>query len=340
VPDAIPREILPAGGWQIEANLPTSGIINSLVTRPSNELWIGTPYEVLRYHTDTHEWDEYTTIDGIQAVPRELCLASDGILWGMDIAAGGSDNLPWWSRYNEITDQFEFVGDNAGILHGPASTQSPTCDEDKDGLLWIILQDRSANNQTALYSFDPTTLQSTQHLIASMNSYFSDLAIAPDGMLWIADTSSQQLVVYNPASDEAHPYLGDLWTNDDLSSEGYRGLDNLFFDHQGRLWVQDRGWLDFTTPDQPVWHKIIRSPVFISDFVRLDNQHGWVRPFSTYQSSNGLFWFGSTAGMVRLDPENGEWCLFTTGSSPIAEDEEHNLWIALAGRLYGYPLEP
>ena len=60
-------------------------------------------------------------------------------------------------------------------------------------------------------------------------------------------------------------------------------------------------------------------------------------PNSMYQSSNGWYWFKG-AGIVRLDLEQGSWCLITTGRSDVVEDNDKNLWIAVFGHLYKYPL--
>jgi hypothetical protein len=121
----------------------------------------------------------------------------------------------------------------------------------------------------------------------------------------------------------------------DFNSIGY-----LYFDLAGRLWVDDRGWLDYADPENPIWYRVIRSPAFLTDASRPESQYGWTRPFSMLQSSNGQYWFSSIAGMVRLDPGTGEWCKFTTGYGPISEDDAHTLWIAVFDKLFKYPLTP
>jgi streptogramin lyase len=342
------EEIPPTSGWKAVADLPDLGSVQSLVARPSNEIWLTTGYEAMRYRTDTGEWTSYTTIDGLEAQPGGFCLARNGILWGVDF---NTESLrletPLWSRYNEAIGQFEFVRDQQGILYSFLPVKSPPeCEEDQNGIFWMIAQDRSENNQTALVSFDPSSLLATRHLLAPAGSFYEDLAIGPDGVIWIADGIGQ-LIRYDPTTGEASPYEnyyvyeGHVWERPYLSLEALSdGLDNLYFDHSDRLWIQDRGWLDFTTPGRPIWHQIVRSSVFIDIYGVPESQYGWSRPFRTYQSSNGHFWFSSPAGMVRLDPENGEWCKFTTSSSLIAEDEDHNLWIAVFNKLYRYSLEP
>jgi hypothetical protein len=208
-------------------------------------------------------------------------------------------------------------------------------------VFWMSAQDRDEQNRSVIVSFNSTSLQAVRQLPAPQDSYWGDIAIAPDGAVWIADWGAGQLVRYDPTTGQATPYVGNFWTRQDFSQEAFEGsIGNLYFDRSGRLWIQDRGWLDFTTRGQPMWYQVVRSPVFIDDQVHPESQYGWYRPSTTYQSSNGFFWFGYPAGMVRLDPESGEWCRFTTASGPIAEDEDHNLWIAVFNKLYKYSLEP
>jgi hypothetical protein len=90
-----------------------------------------------------------------------------------------------------------------------------------------------------------------------------------------------------------------------------------------------------------MWHKVVRSPVFISDSSSPENQYGWSSPNQIYQSSDGMYWFSdSNVGLVNLNPANGKWCKFTTGYSPISEDNQGNLWIAVFGKLYKYHITP
>jgi streptogramin lyase len=347
VPGAEPEEIFPTDSWKAVADLPDLGSAQSLVARDPNEIWLTTGYDAWLYRTDTGEWTSYTTIDGLEVRPGGFCLAQNGTLWGLDFKTEALGlETPRWSRYNEVSGQFEFVRDQQGILSG-FHLYSQECNEDQNGVFWVIAQDRYEHNHTALVSFDPSSLLATRHLLAPSGSYYADLAIGPDGVIWIADGAGQ-LIRYDPTTGEASPYeeyyvdeqrfLDDPYLSREALSDGF--FNNLYFDRSNRLWIQDRGWLDFSTPDRPVWHQIVQSAVFIDSGGVPDNQYRWLRPYRTYQSSNGLFWFSAPAGMVRLDPESGEWCRFTTDHSPIAEDEDHNLWMAVFSKLYKYDLEP
>ena len=114
----------------------------------------------------------------------------------------------------------------------------------------------------------------------------------------------------------------------------------LNFDRTGRLWLDEMAWLEISTSGQGTWYDVFRSPVFLTDRTGSERHYMWASAFQTYESSNGLFWFASGAGLVRLDPANGEWCLTTTLRSPLAEDDQGNLWLAGDGQIYKYRLQP
>jgi hypothetical protein len=114
----------------------------------------------------------------------------------------------------------------------------------------------------------------------------------------------------------------------------------IFMDHSGRLWFANYAWLDFSNGSSPVWHRIIESPVFVTDNKLPDSQYRMAYQYSTYQSSNGWYWFTGGNGIVRLNLEQGTWCLITTGISEVVEDNNHNLWIAVFDHLYKYRLKP
>ena len=199
-----------------------------------------------------------------------------------------------------------------------------------------------------LLSFNTAQLQVTEHFTIKApyrmakhpETSYSDVAMGPDGKIWMADVGLEQLASYDPASGEYAVYDGRApGVLSDLSREALIGyIYSLYVDRGGRLWLDDRGWIDFSNPRDPVWNTVIRSPVFINNVVSPEDQYNWDRPNHIYQSSDGLYWFSGAVGMVRFDSETGEWCKFTTGSSPITEDNQGNLWIAVYGKLYRYHL--
>ena len=349
------EEIPPTDIWKIETEMPSLDAVSSLVVRQGYEIWVSTNQAIYKYQTDIHEWKSYTTIGNEYVIPTHLYLASDGTLWGSGLRHLSQDArnkaLPLLSKYNENADQFEFVKDQDGLLQENNSIRLiSNFREDIKGDLWFILYflEDGIGTKSALYNIDPDSLKVKQHFVAPLErSEFVNFAFDPNGKIWVIEfgIKGTQLVQYDPISGKMTPYSGQLPDNgipqDNLVRDpDFNNIRNLYLDRADRLWVDDIGWLDFTDKNNPMWYKIIRSSVFITSSSHPESQYGWTRPYFTYQSSNGQYWFSSQAGMVRLNPEKAEWCLFTTGSSPVVEDENGNLWIVVFGKLYKYKLNP
>ncbi len=349
----LPKEIPPSGSWQVESSLPQTGYINSLVTHSSNEIWIIIDDDLFKYNINSRQWQKVLLPGNFTDSPISLYAANDGTLWGIDLSRfnklKNDKELPLLMRFNETTNNFEFVKDVDGILNSGMDVGTiiePSINE--NGELWMILVEEI--DQEYLYyllSFNPKNKKVVKHLTAqakvqnsvSDESRFNDLAILPDGLVWISDYGKGQLIYYDPSTGESNIYKGYSGALDDISNEDLHHVNNLYVDRIGRLWVDDRGFLDFSNPKDPMWHKIVRSPIFIGDARSPENQYGWSRPDLMYQSTDGIYWFSDAGnGMINLDPTTGEWCKFTTGSSPIAEDNQGNLWIAVFGKLYKYKL--
>ena len=349
-------EIPPSGSWTTETTLPFEGHIVSIVTHSSDEIWVQTEEKLMLYRTSIHTWNEFSMIRDIKTTPQKLYEAKDGTLWGINLNINGNldtkRKIPLLVRYDDETGQFAFVRDRDNILNRGMDLVAITEPaKNPGGEIWMLVNEEIDDTEmmVSLISFDPTNLQAIRHITRKENrrsstlpeSSFSDIAIPPDNMIWIADRGLGQLLYYDPASGISQIYQPNPGALDGFSSEDLRGGFNLFVDRVGRLWIDDRGWLDFSDPDNPIWHKVIRSSVFISASISPENQFGWSRPYQIYQSSDGMYWFSDANGaIVRLNPETGEWCKFTTGSSPIAEDGQGNLWIVVFGKLYSYRLAP
>lgn len=347
-----PTEITPLGNWRFVASLPESlgGFIPGVVTR-SEEVWIDAGFDtkkVFRYRTDTSQWKSYNTIDDASAVPESLFLSREGTIWGFDVISFGKDsqrNLPLLSRYNENADQFESVTDIDGLLHTIRLFRTPpSVSEDQAGWLWFF-GSRYGDVGVGLYSFDPAHLKVEEQIYWPRGHSFTGPDVAPDGLIWYYNGSGERgkLSKYSPITREVQTYYGIP------SFERIGSPINLFFDQDGRLWVDNKGWLDFTDPDNPLWYEIIPSTAFLTDqgaFNYIDDvegplsRYGFTPPIHISQSSNGWMWFTTLYGIVRLNLENEEWCLFTTGSSPVVEDDEGNVWISVFDKIYKYQLGP
>jgi streptogramin lyase len=338
------------------ASLPESlgGYIPGVVTR-SEEVWIDAGFDtkkVFRYHTDSRRWQTYNSIDGIAAMPEALFVSRDGTLWGIGVDTFGPEfapRLPLLSRYDEKNDRFEFIIDVDGILVGIGLLRNLLpISEDQTGLLWFFGSrygdDGLGDDSVGLYSFDPATLKAEKRISLPRGYPYTGPVAGPDGMIWYYNGSGERgkLFTYSPITREVQPYYGIP------SFERIGSPISLFFDQDGRLWADNKGWLYFADPENPIWYEIIPSTAFLTDqgAFRTDDvegprsRYGFTPPIHISQSSNGWMWFTTLDGTIRLDLENEEWCLFTTGSSPVVEDDEGNVWISVFDKLYKYQLEP
>lgn len=338
--DALPADVLPPSEWEPQLSddqskrLHPFSSVDSIAARSSDEIWLLTSQDLVRYQPSTHELITYTVKVSEEGIflPSLLFLGKDGTLWGRDHFGLSTSNrfCGVLSRYDAKNDRFEPVLDKDGILKdAPGSTRIT---EDAQGMLWLVIDN-------VVFSFDPATHQAKRALDEQQGYRFHNLVGAPDGTIWLSATPVGQ-----PQSVEVviryDPRTGDLeYHGPPPEAEDNFGLD-LYLDRTGRLWVDDYGWREVPSTGEPVWYRIIRSPVFITRIRGGEFTYSWVRPHEIYESSNGLFWFSSSAGLVKLDFQSGEWCLVTTLSSPVTEDDAHNLWVAGNGQIYKYHLQP
>lgn len=319
---------------QLLTGNPLLGQARSLVIRSENEIWlVNMRYDLIRYRLDVNEITTYTVQTEDDAfVPTDLLVDPDGTLWGIGVV-GVTKHVKRFdtllSQYDPTQDRFVPVLDKSGLLIDMRPGMGQTFAADADGRLWVV-----ANN--ALYSFDPTANTATLVLDEPEGYLLYDLTIAQDGTLWLAAYPAQEemsvILHYDPVHGEI------IKIN---SASGWDTIDylDLYIDPNNRLWANDYGWLDLTTTPQPQWHPLTRSTYFITDRgMSFESLYEWSRPYQAYQSSDGILWYSSIAGLVRFDPALEDWCLIATITGPVVEDLHHNLWLVGNGQIYKYPL--
>ncbi len=81
------------------------------------------------------------------------------------------------------------------------------------------------------------------------------------------NTGKVYLASFDPTANNVFPYrdpknvveIGNGLENEDLWEK-----TNLYFDHSGNLWIDDRGWIAFfVESNMPIWNTVFRSPIFI-----------------------------------------------------------------------------
>jgi len=325
-------------------NYPTTGYYaQSIVVGPDGRIWMLTPVGIVIYSFLSGETQYIPTFEGNSINDGFLFTSQDGTIWLVNPRGFFPDTETGvLARYSEISREFEMISDNQHLTEG-SHLWALTVDEDSSGNLWLILD---GNIPRGVYQYDPLTNDSIYYGFSGEYSTVSSLAVAPDDRIWFYESGENLLIIFDPETGELEE-LNSISTEitNEYTNSGHLRMDatpDLYFDSSGRLWIDDYGWVDINNDTgEYIWYRIIRSSVFISrSFNYYESSYGWTRPYRIFESSNGIFWFTSSAGSVSLDPLTGEWCLFTTGRSPIVEDQSGNLWMTAYGALYRYQLNP
>ena len=318
-------EIAPSSSWELITTM--EGGANDFIVQDNNVWFASNP--IRSYNTKNGTWNTYATISDQKGYPQRWFISRDGTLWGYNVIWDSNLNGQIITRYNATRDKFEIVEDQSGFLNKVFSVKSNIV-EDQKGVLWMFVQKM---DEVAFYSLNPQTLEIQQHFALINGTSYDSLAIQPNGNLWFVDIFGGYLSYYDPESNEIHTYEGYPNVND-LKKMG--SIYRLYFDDNNRLWIDNIGWLDLTNPDEPIWYSILEVPEFSTNNILPPNYIGYLNvPASKiFQSSNGKYWFTSEIGIVRLDLEEQEWCHITTGMSSVVEDNKHNLWILIYGKLY------
>lgn len=333
------RQIPPQGNWQIQSALPfPQDKFRSILARPEqNELVLTNQLgEVFIYSIDNEQWKSYPIGDWLET---SFLVARDGTIWEAVMPFRGSVKpgkfYPLLRRFNDIAGHFEFVKDISGFLQAPDARVLSNIVEDQSGVLWFFVETKQTQ---ILTSFNVKTKQSQQHYSGGLEGR-TNLTIRQDGSVWFSEPLKNQLVRYIPSTQETYIYEYPNLTDTGNLPFNFNEASYIYADHSGRLWIANYGWLEFSENNASEWHRVVESPVFITDRGLPWSQYIMSYQYSTYQSSNDWYWFTGGAGIVRLDLQKGSWCLMTTGISDVAEDNEKNLWIAVFGHLYKYQLK-
>lgn len=351
LPPVLPLEkeplVIPSGKWKSIANLPVPEQgIGKLLIRSNNEIWLTYPVRdgAWQYHADSETWKQYSLIQGTNVVIYDLFLTPKNDLWGIGYEQGngaeGSGSL-FLSRYIPEPDEFQFSQVGGEIFKTYNVTMMK---QDQEGVVWMMAQIKGQQFPDLLTEGKPVTLFSLD-LATEKVRQFQDFPwpgrfeLGPDKSIWtLVDDPEPVLQQFNPTTNEILKYSGFPPTSSGIDKAS--NVSFLYFDRLNHLWLDDRGWLDLSDPNKPVWNQVIRSSAFLIDRGEANSRYVWIRPSEMYQTIDGMYWFGSFYGLVSLNPENGEWCKFTNGTGPFAEDNNHNLWIGVFGRLYKYTILP
>ena len=337
--------VLPSFPWEPQTSLFTpvenkSANIYSMALRHhdgfSDQIWLSyyvEEQEFVAYYDPLSKTIVTYSSSDLSYLPRFIYVSSSGIVWGVAYDKVSPQKI-FFVRFNDAIEDFEPVSEQ--IDYFPGDIGAITRDE-KD-MYWISLSRRdmqTGEKKYTFFSYDAETSETIEYPAVSKIQPIS-LALAPDKRIWmiVYTEAKWQLAVFNPASEEISIYRDSAGVKDGFDSEQLDNLTKLYFDKSDRLWVDDRGWFDFSSMNSPQWYRIIRSTVFIEEQVFSETPYVWSRPYYMSQSKNGMYWFGSPVGTASLDTSTGTWCHFTTALSPVVEDSQGNLWMVAYGILY------
>jgi ligand-binding sensor domain-containing protein len=336
-PDAAYKSIKttegPGRGWEFISKIPDH-IEKEILFAKDGNIWIGGMDALEIYNQESKSWVTITSASSI--IPRVI-YKINGRLWGVD-SGKFRPNSSIVSIYSTKDDRFDEINDNSNLLNGLRSVSLlPKSVLDSDGSLWFSLQDPS-DKTCWLYSFDTISLKAKKHILLDEYCH-TDIAVTKDGKIWFYDESGNILKWYKPESKQTGSFEDVKIQTEQQYTSGFHSINNFYTDRNNNLWVDDRGFLDLSNPEKPIWHKVIRSNVFITDEDPVLYQIGWDRPYSTYQSSDMSYWFTDHQGIVHLSPETGTWCRFTSSPSQVVEDEKGNIWIMVFDKLYRHKVD-
>lgn len=338
--DSAETQVLPLDPWKFETQLPSlpdgaNSYSFTVLARENKdvskgaEVWIRRNWwftgervsepggtQILVYHPATKEWRVISNlVQGTQGQVSEMFLGDDGSIWvdGYIVAQH------FLGIYDDVENVFRLVKGGEHVPEGRVLL-------DHDGKLWIV------KPQDGIYSFDPISMEVKKHadipdLLLPSGSEITPIVLASDASIYIvneAGDGGSELIRFFQET-------GEIERNVEIALDYPWPIYSLFVDQLGQLWLHDLGWKDLNG----VWHQIIRSPVFIVNRNSgVGSNFSWPYANIVLESSDGALWFRSENGMTRLNPQNGEWCWFTTYSSRIVEDAYHNLWMIADDKLY------
>jgi hypothetical protein len=348
VSESLSNELIPPKSARLIVTLPEeySGAI--YLTYYSGSIWTSGAVKIdkqinynsiIRYDLRTNELFEYKTVDNLLISDIELerpLISSGDSLWTIIYPDIGSTPTAF-VKYDKKTDRFitvpysgeyfvnqaEIIGKKFGRYFFSGITGS------SDGNLWLT----DAYN---LYEFDQETGEILPRLSVDSDVYLSSPVFDNEGNIWMLDKGQGRIAKYNLNSEEVSYFTGNFI--DGFTEKDFRGA-NTYFDSQGRLWVSDIGWLDTEAQNflgEPLWYKIVRSPVFITYPDRAENKYFWSKPKIELESNDNMIWFRTLQSLVRLNSDTGEWCKVSSGTTFVTKDSNDEVWILYGTQLYKY----
>ena len=298
-------------------------------------IWLATSSGLKRIYTATgsiacyrHREDDESSISSDQV--KSILESRDGTLWvattvGLDAFDRGTGKVTRHVSFREPSgSQLKIIASYAAFLF-----------EDHGGIIWIAYAFGDG-----LASFDPKEDLVTVYAFGARgsdeNATSGVYAILEDqdDVLWLG-TRKRGLVRFDRDRKRAIRYQHDPNDPNSLSEED--GIESLFEDGKGRIWVGGLGgtldWFDYRHPSPfRSYRRLPHDPHSLTNGTVL----------SVYQDSRGDLWVGTLGGLNRIERKtahvtryesagSGSDRLSNTNVVSIAEDRGGYLWFGTEG---------
>jgi hypothetical protein len=315
--------------------------LTNLVVDNRGDVWIkNIEHQIFRFTPDQDKLRVYELYlpgetDSKTLWPGLLFLSQNGDVWIR--ASLGFDDIRIF-YYDSSLDEFRYVPDMDGVFLKGSARSSVVVDQ--TGLFWMT------NEFGQLIKFNPYT-QKAEVVLDQEDGYLienqfssSSLALSPEGTFWMeADRLNPDGSTYPIFAIEYDPHSGEI-TEYDVHAYVDSGVGpgtsvlRLVFDNYNRIWISSERYLQIENDGSMTWYALVDSPVFYSnrkDFIA----NGYTTGFPNFISADRFLWFTSSAGVIRLDLAEEEWCLVASLRNPVIfEDTDQNIWFAGEGQIY------
>ena len=232
------------------------------------------------------------------------------------------------NHYNTKTRKFTHYKHNPSDKRSLGSDAVISLYEDTKGRIWVGAWEGGLNlfepssQSFKRYEHDPSNSQSI-----SRNSVFSMMEDSKN-RFWVGSYWGA-LELFDPEKGSfKHFYLNQPGSESHLEN----AIENIVEDHEGNLWISTWGeglirfnWDNLNTTSIEYFKQGSGTPNPISSNVVI----------SAIQDSRGTLWFGTNAGLNRLNPDSNNFVLYTRKDGlpsddihSIMEDNSRNLWMS------------
>ncbi len=355
------RSGLPTEPWKIESNFPSELVkdydiqwpnIRVMFSRSVNgnpEIWLANPSRFLEddaqsifvYHPESGEW--FTIPDNVEDTNtfiRGVYQAGNGTIWGWNGWEQSTieQNSPVFSIFNEQTKQFEFI---PGMLERPMTDEGKNISHgalfDSQGNIWILV------SNDGLYLYDPVS-QTTTKQIFLPEMTISNFSMLSNDTIYLTDNTYMQRTTGNTKRGNFSGMLYQFFPENDeilevgIPDQPWPWFGSMVETSDQKVWFSAIGYHDLSDGS---WHLSHPDPEYA--FERAGYQ-GFSSPNIILESSDGILWFNKEnedmfTGTAWYNPETGKGCMFTSFSARIIEDDQQQLWMFAAGKLYRLSLE-